>query len=122
VQVKVYVTVPASVGVSVAVPIGCWLPLQPPLALQEVAWVLDQVNVVDCPTVMVAGVTEMLTVGGAGGVLLLPLLFPPPPQACNNSATAAATAGRRSLVRRLVIIADMLLILQVCCGDTREDR
>ena len=70
---------------------------------------LDHVSVVDWPTVIEAGLTEMLTVGGAAGVLLFP-----PPQACNARAMAAATAGRRSRVPRLVVIVDMLLVLQVC--------
>jgi hypothetical protein len=76
--------------------------------------VLDHVSVLDWPTVIVAGVTEMLTVGGTGGG---ELLFPPP-QACSASATATATAtaGRRSRVSGLVMIADMLLVLQVCYG------
>jgi hypothetical protein len=70
--------------------------------------------VLDWPRVIVAGLTDMLTVGGAGGVPLFPP--PPPPQACNARATAAATAGRRSRVRKLVMIADMLLVLQWCYG------
>lgn len=40
-------------------------PVQPPLAVQEVAFVLDQVNIVLPPTVMLAGAAiKLLIVGG----------------------------------------------------------
>jgi hypothetical protein len=43
------------------------LPVQPPVAVQLVALVVDQVNVVDPPLVTLGGVADSDTVGGGGG-------------------------------------------------------
>jgi hypothetical protein len=52
-------------GLTVAVPLIASGPVQPPLAEQEVAFIVDQVNVVLLPTVMLAGAaTKLLIVGG----------------------------------------------------------
>jgi hypothetical protein len=54
-------------------------------AVQEVAFVLDQVNVTDCPSVTVLGDAESATVGaGGGGGLALP---PPHPLRSNGPQT-----------------------------------
>jgi hypothetical protein len=44
VQVSVYVVLPLAVGLSLAVPAVACVPVQPPLAVQEVAFVEDQVK------------------------------------------------------------------------------
>ena len=54
---------PLCVGLSACVPWVACAPLQAPLAVQEVAFVEDQVSVALCPTVMVVGATEIVTVG-----------------------------------------------------------
>jgi hypothetical protein len=41
----------------------CSLPLHAPLAVQEVAFEEDQLNVVGCPTKTLVGEAEMFTVG-----------------------------------------------------------
>jgi hypothetical protein len=100
----VYVREPDVVGVTTWEPFAAWLPLQPPLAVQEAARVLDHISVAGWPAVIVAGLTEMLTVGIGGGAV-----FPPPLQACSARAmSAAAAAGHGSRIRKLVRIADML--------------
>ena len=43
------------------------MPLQPPVAVQLVAFVEDQARVVDWPVLMVEGVAVRLTVGAVGG-------------------------------------------------------
>ena len=64
-QVSVYEAVPAAVGVTVSVPlVGC-VPLQAPLAVQDVAFVEDQVSVALCPSVIDVGLIERVTVGAA---------------------------------------------------------
>jgi hypothetical protein len=104
----VYVTEPDAVGVSAWEPVVASLPLQPPLAAQETAWVLDHVSVADWPAVIEVGLTDRVTVGvggGAGGADL------PPPQACSARAMrAAAAAGQGSRIRELVRIGDMFLL------------
>jgi hypothetical protein len=101
----VYVTEPDVVGVTAWEPVAAWLPLQAPLAVQEVAWVLDHISVADWPAVIEVGLTDMVTVGfGADGAV-----DPLPPQACSVRAIkAAAAAGQGSRIRKLVRIGDML--------------
>ena len=104
-QVSVYVTEPAVVGVTAWEPIVAWLPLQAPLAVQEVALLLDHISVADWPAVIEVGLTDRVTVGiGADGVV-----DPLPPQACSARAMrAAAAAGQGCCIRKLVRIGDML--------------
>jgi lysine/ornithine N-monooxygenase len=59
----VYVVV--AVGKTPRVPLVAVVPVQPPLAVHEVAFVLDQVSVELLPEVMVVGVALKLTVGAA---------------------------------------------------------
>jgi hypothetical protein len=63
VQVKVYVSDPAIVGVSAAVPLVASVPLQAPLAVHVVALVDDQVNVALEPRVMEVELKDKATVG-----------------------------------------------------------
>jgi hypothetical protein len=49
-QVKVYVVVPAAVGVTITLPLVASLPLQPPEATQLEAWMVDQASVVEPPS------------------------------------------------------------------------
>lgn len=44
-------------------PLVAWLPLQPPEAVQEVAWLDDQVRVELAPLAIVLGLALKLTVG-----------------------------------------------------------
>ena len=62
-QVRVYVAVPAALGVTIVVPLVFCAPLQPLLAAQLVAFVDDQLSVALCPSVMEVGITEIFTVG-----------------------------------------------------------
>ena len=99
-----YVTEPDVVGVTDWEPIAASLPLQAPLAVQEVAWVLDHISVADWPAVIEVGLTDRVTVGMGGGVV-----DPLPPQACSARAMrAAAAAGQGCCIRKLVRIGDML--------------
>jgi hypothetical protein len=59
---------PVVVGATLKVPLPACGPLQAPLAAQEVALVLDQVNAALPPTVILDGVATNETVGIAGGV------------------------------------------------------
>ena len=81
-QVNVYVSVPAAVGVSVAVPLVGSVPLHAPLAVQAVALVEDQVSVALPPSVMVAGSTARVTVGAGAALTVkvaVPFTLPPAP-------------------------------------------
>lgn len=73
-QLKVYVTFPAAVGVTGCVPLVFCVPVHPPLAVQLLALVVDQVKAALWPNVIVVGATENVTVGASGGPML-----PPPP-------------------------------------------
>jgi len=53
------------VGDSLCVPLVVSVPVQPPLAVQEVALVLDQVRVALLPDVMVVGSAAKLVIRGA---------------------------------------------------------
>jgi len=56
------------------VPLVGSLPLQAPLAVHEVALLVDQVSVALCPATMVVGCTPSVIVGVGGGIE-----EPPPP-------------------------------------------
>lgn len=60
---RLYVAVPAAVGVSVAVPLVDCEPLHDPLAVQAVAFVDDHVRVVLAPSIMLVGFAVRVTVG-----------------------------------------------------------
>jgi hypothetical protein len=81
--------VPALVGVTPCDPLVAGLPDQPPLALQLVPSLADQLSVALCPCVMDVGATAMLTVGGVAGVPP-----PPPPQAPRPKVNSRASAGK----------------------------
>ena len=99
-----YATEPDVVGVTAWEPVAAWLPLQAPLAVQETDWVLDHISVADWPAVIEVGLTDKVTVGGAGGAV-----DPLPPQACSARAMkAAAAAGQGSRILKLFWIGDML--------------
>jgi hypothetical protein len=53
-------------GVTLSVPLIASAPVQPPLAVQDVAFVLDQVRVELPPEEMVVGLADSVTVGAAG--------------------------------------------------------
>lgn len=63
VQVSVYAVV--LVGETVAMPLVAFAPVQPPLAVQEVALVVDQVKFELLPDVIVVGLAVKVTVGVA---------------------------------------------------------
>ena len=116
-QVSVYVAEPAAAGVTAWVPVTASLPLQPPLAVQETAWVLDHVSVADWPAVIEVGLTDRVTVGvGAGGAVDLL-----PPQACSVRAMrAAAAAGQGSRIRELVLVRIGDMFPLPSCGLRRS--
>src|SRR5689334_18230984 len=64
------------------------LPLQAPLAVQEVAFIADQVSVALWPATIVVGCTLRVIAGVGGGGALPP---PPPPQEDSNSAPPTGT-------------------------------
>jgi hypothetical protein len=51
------------IGVTLKVPPVASLPLQPPLAVHDVAFVLDQLRFVLLPVVIVDGLADRFTVG-----------------------------------------------------------
>lgn len=53
-----------AVGETEVLPLVVLLPLHPPDAVHEVAFVLDQVRIEDWPDVIVVGLAEIVTVGG----------------------------------------------------------
>jgi hypothetical protein len=61
------------VGDTARVPLVAFVPVQPPAAVHEVALVEDQVTVEILPEVMLVGLAENATVGGA----MPPPEFPP---------------------------------------------
>ena len=63
--------VPPAVGFSLSVPLVACVPLQAPLAVQEVALVDDHVKVALCPAPMVVGATAMVTVGAGEDVVVV---------------------------------------------------
>ena len=59
------------VGVTPSVPLIASAPVQPPLAVQEVAFVLDQVRVELAPEEMVVGLADSVTVGAGATVTVV---------------------------------------------------
>jgi hypothetical protein len=51
------------VGLTLFVPLMASVPVQPPLAVQEVAFVLDHVNIELLPDAIVVGFADRVTVG-----------------------------------------------------------
>jgi hypothetical protein len=86
-QVRVYVSVPAAVGVTVMLPPVGSAPLQAPLAMQEVAPVDDQVRVALCPSAIEPLLNASCTLGATA-------LMPPPP--LPPQAVALRARGRTS--------------------------
>ena len=92
--------VPAAGGVTIRVPESPTVPFQAPLASHPVAFELDQVSVVDSPTVSAVGLALMLTMTGLP-VLENAELFaaadpdeaPPPPPPHEASRRHAATVA-----------------------------
>lgn len=68
-----------AVGVTLWVPLVALLPVQPPLAVQEVALVEDQVRVALWPETMLVGEAEKETVGAAALTLTVTLRVVVPP-------------------------------------------
>jgi hypothetical protein len=56
------------VGETLCVPLVAFVPVQPPLAVQEVAFVLDHVNIELAPDAMVVGFADNVTVGAEEAV------------------------------------------------------
>ena len=59
------------VGVTPSAPLIASAPVQPPLAVQEVAFVLDQVRVELAPEEMVVGLADSVTVGAGATVTVV---------------------------------------------------
>ena len=90
--------VSAAGGVTSCVPESATVPLQSPLAWHPVALELDQVSVVDWPTVSAVGLAPILTMTGLGsveGVVVGAEDAPPPPPLSpqETSRQHAATAA-----------------------------
>jgi hypothetical protein len=100
VQARVYVSVPTPVGVSVAVPLVDWLPLQAPLAVHAVAFVDDQVSVALAPSVIVVGFTEIVTVGATAFTVRTAVLaaLPPGPVQVSMYESVPVAVGVMDLV------------------------
>jgi hypothetical protein len=84
------------------VPLAANSPLQPPEAVQLVAFVELQVSVASCPVLIVAFEAVSDAVGGAG------LEPEPPPQLTNNNTIAAAMTGTNSRIRPALLFAVIL--------------
>ena len=69
------------VGVTSSVPLVAASPVQPPVAVHEVALVLDQVNIELAPDAIVVGLAVSVTVGVGATVTvaLAGVLVPPTP-------------------------------------------
>jgi hypothetical protein len=94
------VLLPLCVGLSLSVPLVACVPVQAPLAVQEVAFVEDHVNVACSPTVMVVGATERVTVGdedeAAPGGSFATKAFTPWPFAALFAGWNGFTVGKSS--------------------------
>ena len=64
-QLSMYAEIPADPGATLEVPLVACVPLQAPLAVQEVAFVEDHVSVALSPTVIEVGLIARVTVGTA---------------------------------------------------------
>ena len=69
VQARAKLAVPAALGLTLKVPLVASAPLHAPLAVQEVAFVEDQVTVAPWPTVIEVGDTAIVTVGRGGAAV-----------------------------------------------------
>jgi hypothetical protein len=82
--VQVSVKVVVFVRETLCVPLVAFVPVQPPLAVQEVALVLDQVRVELLPGSIVVGIAVSVTVGTAAAVTVTVALVgevvPPAPE------------------------------------------
>jgi len=86
------------------VPLTANSPLQPPVAVQLVAFVELQVSVASCPVLIAAFEAASVAVGGAG------LLPEPLPQLTNvNIAVAAMTGTKSRMTSRLFFIVPVIL-------------
>jgi len=65
------------VGLTLCVPLVTSAPVQPPLAVQEVAFVLDQVRVEVLPEAIVVGLAESVTVGAGATVTTVTVAVAP---------------------------------------------
>jgi hypothetical protein len=73
----------AAAGETLSVPLVAFVPLQPPLAVQEVASALDQDSVEEPPRGIAVGLAERVAVGAGGvtvTVVLAGALVPPVPE------------------------------------------
>jgi hypothetical protein len=68
-QVSTYLTLPVFVGICALLPLVATVPLQPPLAVHEVAPLDDQVNSVEAPRTIAWGAALKVTVGVAAWAL-----------------------------------------------------
>jgi hypothetical protein len=64
-----------AVGDTLFVPLAASVPVQPPLAVHEEAFVLDQVKVVEPPDVIDAAPAFNVAVGAGGGAAELTVIF-----------------------------------------------
>jgi hypothetical protein len=96
------VLVPVFAGVTDCEPLVVGVPDQSPEAVQDVAFVLDQVMVTDCPSVIVAGFA-VIEIVGAGGLptALLPLELPHPFNSTNIENKPMASFGQLRILRSL---------------------
>jgi hypothetical protein len=68
VQVKVYVETPVPADTTVVLPLMAGVPLQAPLAVHAVAFVLVHARVTLAPALVNVGVAERVTVGNGGAL------------------------------------------------------
>ena len=69
-------------GLTASVPVSAFVPVQPTVAVQLVAFELLQVRVLVAPAAILAGAADRDTVGGAGGVTMTVVVacaLPPAP-------------------------------------------
>jgi hypothetical protein len=74
------------VGETLCVPLVASVPVQPPLAMQEVAFVLDHINIKLLPEAMFVGLAVSVAVGTAAVTVTVALegvLVPPTPVQVN---------------------------------------
>src|SRR5690606_4497075 len=93
------VTSPVSAPLD-SLPLVSFVPLQPPLAVQESAFVLRQVRVVLSPAITEVGLALSVRVG-AGSLPPPPPPPPPPPHAPSANSPTTASKFRRKLRRRI---------------------
>jgi len=84
------------VGDTARVPLVAFIPVQPPPAMQKAALVEDQVTVAILPEVMLVGLAENATVGGAEAPN-------PPPNSTASTAGEASTKGESAIVEAIAL-------------------